>query len=225
MKKKLLLLPFWVVVLLAACQADSDSGAETDSSYQLASSNSAKNRQEITGKYASDEGDLEITITEGMVLFKLLVVSATGRTGDMEGEITLKNNMGIYKNEFQDCYLQLEFKRNQINLTQEGSCEMGLGITATGIYKSMSEINAASVVGKIGDELGSLFYAEDNETYKAYCHHGMEEESGNIICKARLISGEDSNGITHIFSGEYSGSDGELPPLDIAKIFKIYLTR
>jgi len=102
---------------------------------------------------------------------------------------------------------------------------MGLGVSATGVYKSIAEKIANSVIGKVGDELGALFYAENDQTYKSLCSTGLEEESGGILCKAKLKSGEDSHDIIHLFFGEYSGPDGELPPLNIAKKFKLSSTR
>ncbi len=107
----------------------------TTENSQVTNKTTQADQGNITGKYASDEGDLEITATEGAVLFKLLVVSATGRTGDKEGEMELKGNVGIYKNESQDCSLQFKFSNKQVEVLQEGSCEMGLGVTASGTYK------------------------------------------------------------------------------------------
>jgi len=231
MHKQILLLAFFTLLLTYKGNVIADEGKInptqniTTENNQTTNENDLPDLENLTGKYASDEGDLKMTVTEGMVLFKLLVVSATGRTGDMEGEMVLKGNTGIYKNESQDCNLQFKFTNQQVEVTQEGSCEMGLGVTASGTYKSMSEANAASVIGKVGDSLGALFYAENETSYRKYCEAGMEEESGNIICKARLKSGEDSNNIVHIFSGKYAGPDGELPPLNVAKGFKLLVTR
>ncbi|RLA63359.1 MAG: hypothetical protein DRQ78_06970 [Epsilonproteobacteria bacterium] len=137
---------------LTACNDSITAGGEKENTTQKTTAettNTTNNNQptdfwSITGKYASNEGDLEITSTEGMVLFKLLVVSAEGRTGDLEGEMTLKQNTGIYINEPQDCNLQFKFTDKQVEITQKGMCEMGLGVTASSAYKSVSEANASS---------------------------------------------------------------------------------
>ena len=229
---KYILLAF-LTLLLVSCDNSNTGDEKKESSTQKpilqktqeTNNNELSNLEDIIGKYASEEGDLEVTATEGMVLFNLLVVSDIGRTGDLEGEMILYKNTGIYKNKSQDCSLQFNFSNKQVKVTQEGSCEMGMGVTATGIYKSMSGANAASVIGKVDDSLGSLFYGKNESIYKKYCIAGMEEESGKIICRARERSGKDSHTIVHIFSGAYSGPDGELPPFDIAKKFKISLTR
>jgi len=179
----------------------------------------------LVGDYESDEGDLKITATEGMVLFNLLVVADTGRTGTLEGELILNKSKGIYKNKDQDCDIAFHFSNKQVKLLQKGSCEMGMGVSATGTYKAVNKTNTPAIIGKIGDSLGSLFYGKDASTYKKYCKPGMEEESGEIICKTKKHSGDDNTELVHIFSGEYAGPDGVLPPLSIAKEFQISLTR
>ncbi len=215
-------IPYALVIGVAfffiACN---DSGHNTT---QITNSQ-VSNFKNILGKYESDEGDLEITATEGMVLFNLLVVADTGRIGTLEGELILNKNKGIYKNKSQDCKIEFTFSNKHVKVLQKGSCEMGMGVTATGTYKSIKQTNSTIVIGKIGDSLGSLFYGDNVSTYKKYCKAGMEEESGKIICKARDKSGKDRNDIVHIFSGNYAGPDGVLPPFETAKKFKISLTK
>ena len=186
----------------------------------------------ITGKYASKDGDLEITYSEGILYFKLLVVTENAHIGEAEGEIVLRNNTAVYINEkpefeMDECKLEFTFAPKEVRITQEGICGMGLNVTATGLYKSMTEANARMVIGKVGDSLGSLFYAESEATYKKYCHAGVEENYGNIICMARNKSGEDRSDIVHIFSGkDRKVMDYEaLPPLSVAKKFKIISTK
>ncbi len=80
------------------------------------------------------------------------------------------------------------------------------------------------VEGRIGDVLGSFIWAADQKRYTAYCAPGMEGDSGKIICKTRTASKDDTSHIRHVFSGDYQGPDGELPPLETAKKFKIVAT-
>ncbi len=176
----------------------------------------------ITGKYASNNGDLEIAYSEGMLFFELLIVTNKARIGQVDGELTLKGNSAIYKKK--NCSLKFLFSKKKVSIIQKGTCDMGLNVTATGIYKSMTEANAKLVIGKIGDTLSSLFYAKSEAIYKKYCSAGVEENAGNIICEARKKTGKDSGNIFHIFSGEYNNFDGKLPPLSIAKKFKIIST-
>ena len=177
---------------------------------------------DINGKYATDNGELEIVNSEGIVYFKLLVVNSEGRTGEAEGELIVESNVAIY--EAENCKLKFAFTDKKVTVTQKGMCEMGLNVTASGVYKSITEHNSLSVIGKVGDYLGSLFYSESESIYKKYCEAGMEENSGNIMCKARNKSGTDSADIAHTFSGIYEGTDGELPPLSVAKKYKILST-
>ncbi len=178
------------------------------------------------GKYQSEDGDLEITTSEGDTHFKLLVVNSKGNTGEAEGAIEIKNNVATYKNKEQDCTLKFEFAEKEVSITQDGSCEMGLGVTATGLYKSTAVADSASVIGKVGDSLGDLFYSKSEAVYKKYCKAGEEENSGKILCIARDKSGKDSGAtIIHTFTGEYEGPDGELPPLSIAKKFILSVTK
>jgi len=177
------------------------------------------------GKYESETGDLEIITSEGDTYFKLLIVSSRGNIGEAEGVIEIKNDIANYQNKEQNCALQFKFTEKKVSVTQVGTCDMGVGVTATGLYKSVAAANSASVLGKVGDSLGDLFYSESEVTFKKYCQAGQEENSGNILCKARNRSGDDSTTITHIFTGEYEGPDGELPPFSIAKKYKLLSTK
>ena len=178
----------------------------------------------VTGKYATKDGNLEITYSEGILYFELLIVNKKAHTGELEGGIVLKNNTAVYSSKEPECKIEFKFAPKEVKITQYGGCDMGANITATGTYKSMTKVNARMVIGKVGDTLGSLFYAESEKTYKKYCHVGVEENYGNIICKARKKSGEDSAHIVHIFSGDYDGAMGVLPLLSVAKKFKIIST-
>jgi len=80
------------------------------------------------------------------------------------------------------------------------------------------------VEGRIGDKLQSFIWGGDEKTYGQYCVPGMEEWAGKIICKTRDASRSETKHIRHVFSGDYSGPDGELPPLDAAKAFTIEAT-
>ena len=210
----------WLKMVRNKCKTVECINDVTNERISELSKNSSKD-----GKYESEDGDLEITTSEGDTHFKLLIVNTKGNTGEAEGDIEIKNDVATYKNKEQDCTLQFEFTEKKVLITQEGSCEMGLGVTATGLYKSTSEANAASVIGKEGDSLGDLFYSESETTFKKYCKAGEEENSGKILCIARNKSGEDSPTIIHTFTGEYEGPDGELPPLSIAKKFTLSSTK
>jgi uncharacterized protein len=86
------------------------------------------------GKYESEEGELEITTSEGDTYFKLLIVNAKGNTGEAEGSVEIKNDTANYKNKEQDCALEFKFVEKGVSIKQDGTCEMGLGVIATGLY-------------------------------------------------------------------------------------------
>jgi hypothetical protein len=90
----------------------------------------------IDGKYKSNEGDLELLSSKDKTNthFSLLVVNSEGRTGDVEGDFTTgDDNKATYTTE--SCTLQFEFSENTAIVTQEGSCDMGLNVNASGTYK------------------------------------------------------------------------------------------
>ncbi len=82
----------------------------------------------------------------------------------------------------------------------------------------------STVEGKIGDGFENFIWASNEKLYKSYCKAGMEYDSGKIICKARTPKGMDSSNIFHVFSGDYQGPDGELPPVGAARNFRIEST-
>ncbi len=95
----------------------------------------------VLGKYVNEWGDLEITRVDGRLHFSLLTVSARGRTGESEGEIVFDGKTGVYKNIRQECEMRFQFTPPQIVLEQIGSCEMGMGVTATGEYRLSTPSN------------------------------------------------------------------------------------
>jgi len=179
----------------------------------------------ITGKYASTDGNLELIYSEGILYFEVIIVNKKAHIGELEGEIILNNNTAIYHNVERDCSLSFQFYPKEIQISQKGHCDMGLNVTATDTYKSMSEKNVKLVIGQVGDSMDTLFYAKDLATYEKYCYWGVEEYATNILCKAREKSGKDSPSILHIFEGKDHTIYGILPPLSIAKKFKIIVTK
>jgi hypothetical protein len=87
-----------------------------------------------------------------------------------------------------------------------------------------SRIIPPAVEGMIGNSLGFFIWGVDENTYRKYCIPGAEAWSGKIICRTRDAARSDTKHIRHVFSGEYDGPDGELPPLDVAKEFVIEAT-
>ncbi len=162
---------------------------------QTTNSNNSFEIGNISGKYVSDEGDLEITISKGVVLFKLLVVSSTGNTGDLEGEMALKGNTGTYKSKSQDCHLQFEFANKQAKVMQEGTCEMGVGVTASGTFKLVVGLDLGVMVGeKYADycsfskpEDDKAFVFDDKNTWKYIFSSGIDGKTAHIMLNGEVI--------------------------------------
>ncbi|MDQ7074902.1 MAG: hypothetical protein Q9O24_07050 [Gammaproteobacteria bacterium] len=87
-----------------------------------------------TGIYGNESSDLEIRFSEGIWSFSLLTVSERGRTGDLEANFTLDGEQGQYKNTKKNCAIRLQFLQQLVVLKQMGSCEMGMGVNASGEY-------------------------------------------------------------------------------------------
>ena len=91
---------------------------------------------DIDGKYMSEDGDLEFKSSRDKTntSFTLLVVNSQARTGEAEGDFTLNdNNTAMYKTE--GCKLEFSFTKSNVTVKQEGSCDMGMNVNASGVYK------------------------------------------------------------------------------------------
>lgn len=138
------ILVFVCFFLLASCKGSNTESEDKSTQFQAGTvenkefvqTNTSLDSIGFAGKYVSEEGDLEIVVSEGKTTFKLIAVSSNGRTGDVEGKMIFKNNSAKYVNEDLDCNLQFKFVSGGVEVLQEGSCEMGLGVTASGFYKS-----------------------------------------------------------------------------------------
>lgn len=89
----------------------------------------------LVGTYQTNEGDIKINIVKGRLYFKLLVVNARANIGDVQGYITLRGKQGTYKNTNINCHLDFVFKASKVIIAQEGSCQMGMGVYADGVYR------------------------------------------------------------------------------------------
>ena len=67
-------------------------------------------------------------------------VNATYRmnTGELSGEVPLTESAGNYVDKELDCTLSFNFVPDSLVLNQDGSCGMGLNVSAAGTYKRVS---------------------------------------------------------------------------------------
>ena len=58
--------------------------------------------------------------------------------GDLTGTADLRNGKAVYDHPDQDCKLVLQFSKNRLTVSQNGTCEFGHNVTASGTYKRSS---------------------------------------------------------------------------------------
>ena len=106
-----------------------------------AASASAKSG-DFTGTYnMKDRGAEGVVLVQqtanGRIKFYLNATYRTN-TGELSGEVPLTGDAANYVNKALDCILSFNFVPGSLVLNQEGSCGMGLNVSATGIYKRVS---------------------------------------------------------------------------------------
>jgi uncharacterized protein len=97
---------------------------------------------DFTGTYKmEDKGAAGLVLVQqaanGQIKFNL---NATYRTnvGEVSGEVPLNGNAASYADKDNDCALSFKFAPGKLVVTQDGSCGMGLNVTASGTYKRVS---------------------------------------------------------------------------------------
>ena len=76
----------------------------------------------------------------------------------------------------------------------------------------------SSAKHKIGDLLQKSSFGKDNTLYQEHCQKGKGIYAGFITCKSSLTTPH----LTYIYKGFYEKADVSLPPLDVAKTYKIF---
>jgi uncharacterized protein len=97
---------------------------------------------DVTGTYKmKDRGAAGVVLvqqtTNGRIKF---YINATYRTntGELSGEVPLNGDATNYVNKELDCTLSFNFMPGSLVLNQDGSCGMGLNVSAAGTYKRVS---------------------------------------------------------------------------------------
>jgi outer membrane biogenesis lipoprotein LolB len=140
------LLPIlFACLFLTACNETPDAQQANNSekehaTTQVKTTSKTQSAIDIDGKYVSEEGELELKSSQDKANthFSLLVVNSEAYTGEAEGNFTLNNrNQAIYQAD--DCALQFAFSNAIVTVIQDGLCEMGLNVSASGVYKKSVE--------------------------------------------------------------------------------------
>jgi len=97
---------------------------------------------DVTGTYKmKDRGAAGVVLvqqtTNGRIKF---YINATYRTniGELSGEVPLSGDAANYVDKELDCTLSFNFMPGSLVLNQDGSCGMGLNVSAAGTYKRVS---------------------------------------------------------------------------------------
>lgn len=97
---------------------------------------------DVTGTYKmKDRGAAGVVLvqqtTNGRIKF---YINATYRTntGELSGEVPLSGDATNYVDKELDCTLSFNFMPGSLVLNQDGSCGMGLNVSAAGTYKRVS---------------------------------------------------------------------------------------
>ncbi|MBN1758121.1 MAG: DUF1131 family protein [Chitinispirillaceae bacterium] len=78
------------------------------------------------------------------------------------------------------------------------------------------EVRSSRIRNSTGPGIGFTYSTVIKDSLVSCCTASSEEYSGYVICRDSR-----SKHIHYLFSGEYNGPDGELPPPDILKDWKI----
>jgi uncharacterized protein len=91
----------------------------------------------FTGTYKMQNGEALIQQTGERIKFS---INATYRqnTGEITGEVPLMGNSAKYVDQDADCTLSFKFAAGKLDITQDGTCGMGLNVSGAGSYKRTS---------------------------------------------------------------------------------------
>jgi len=101
---------------------------------------STQSPSSISGTYKMDGRDGDLTIHQlsaDRIKFELFALFRTN-LGEVEGEASLKQNVAVFVDAENDCGLKFYFANNKVSIEQDGSCSMGLNVSASGEYSKVS---------------------------------------------------------------------------------------
>jgi hypothetical protein len=99
---------------------------------------SARAAESVTGTYKMKNGEALVQqTTDGRIKFALNAAYQTN-VGEVSGEAPLKGDTASYADQDLDCELTFKFAPGKLVVSQNGSCGMGLNVSAAGTYKRAS---------------------------------------------------------------------------------------
>ncbi|GBC62739.1 DUF1311 domain-containing protein [Desulfonema ishimotonii] len=100
----------------------------------ITENSSHKSNGSLSGVYTNDGGELKVhQLSANKIKFELFA-SYGMNTGGAEGEAVLEQNKAVFVDTEYDCRLVFYFSNNKVSIDQEGTCGMGLNVSASGDY-------------------------------------------------------------------------------------------
>ena len=91
----------------------------------------------FTGIYKMKNGEALVQETNGRIKFS--INAAYGQNvGEVAGGAALTGDTAKYVDQDADCVLSFKFAAGKLDLTQDGTCGMGLNVSGSGTYKRVS---------------------------------------------------------------------------------------
>ncbi len=97
--------------------------------------------QGFTGTYTSGNGELLIVHNAADRKVRFEVHASSGmNVGELAGIVELRDDAARYEDFEEDCVLTITFATDSAVVAQEGSCGMGLNVSASGTYRRTSSV-------------------------------------------------------------------------------------
>ena len=107
--------------------------------------------QGLTGTYTSDSGELLIVHSPADRRIRFEVHAQSGmNVGELAGAVELRGDLARYQDPENECVLTFTFATGSAVIAQDGSCGMGLNVSASGTYRRTS--SAAQLSGETASE-------------------------------------------------------------------------
>jgi uncharacterized protein len=103
----------------------------------LSGSSAAPASGGFTGTYKMKNGEALVQETNGRIKFSINA-AYDQNVGEVAGEAPLAGDTAKYVDQDADCGLSFKFAAGKLDLTQDGTCGMGLNVSGSGTYKRVS---------------------------------------------------------------------------------------
>jgi hypothetical protein len=91
----------------------------------------------FTGTYKMKDGEALVQQADGRIKFS--INAAYGQNvGEVSGEVPLTGETAKYVDKGADCVMTLKFSAGKLDITQDGTCGMGLNVSGSGTCKRVS---------------------------------------------------------------------------------------